>query len=138
MNYKLISRVLVINNKNEILILKRSVNGSNPNKYELPGGKINQGEQPIDAAVRELAEETGVFTKKENLRIVYLFCSDPEDGVTWCDVIYKLNLSKAPEVILSEEHVSAVFVSQSDIFDYDMVPDQLKIIQSLASSLTSN
>jgi ADP-ribose pyrophosphatase len=31
--------------------------------YDLPGGRINTGEQPVDAARREFEEETGFFPK---------------------------------------------------------------------------
>ena len=50
---------LVINNKNEYLFIKRF------GIWDLPKGKIEEGESPEKAAIREVEEETGI----ENLRI---------------------------------------------------------------------
>ena len=36
-----------------------------PPKWGLPGGKINAGETPFPAAIRELQEETGVVFRKD-------------------------------------------------------------------------
>lgn len=53
-------RALVIDQNGRVLVLKRSENsGSNPGKWELPGGKPNKGESFEDSFRREVLEETG-------------------------------------------------------------------------------
>ncbi len=53
-------RALIIDQNGRILVLKRSENsGSNPGKWELPGGKPNKGESFEDSFRREVLEETG-------------------------------------------------------------------------------
>ena len=45
---------------NKILICQRTRYQPMPLKWEFPGGKIETGEQPRDALVREIQEELGV------------------------------------------------------------------------------
>ncbi|WP_411720078.1 NUDIX hydrolase, partial [Mycetocola sp.] len=42
------------------LMIKRVARGSNPGQWALPGGMLEPGESPNEAALRELHEETGV------------------------------------------------------------------------------
>ncbi len=42
---------------NSIFLCKRSLDSSFPNTWSIPGGKIQDNESPIDAAIREVIEE---------------------------------------------------------------------------------
>ncbi|MEQ4717018.1 CoA pyrophosphatase [Nonomuraea sp. B19D2] len=42
------------------VLIKRAARGRNPGQWALPGGRLDDGERPVDAALRELEEETGV------------------------------------------------------------------------------
>jgi len=44
----------------EALVLRRAPGGRNPGSWETVHGTIEPGESPVDAARRELAEETGL------------------------------------------------------------------------------
>ncbi|HTX61499.1 MAG TPA: NUDIX domain-containing protein, partial [Methanobacterium sp.] len=61
-------RALITDDDGKILILKRSVDSkTNPGKWELPGGKVDQGEPFDKALIREVYEETGLKISMENV-----------------------------------------------------------------------
>lgn len=65
--FKLVVRAVIKNQDGKILILKRSRDSrSNPCCWELPGGKVEPGEDFEDALIREIKEETdlNIFLKK--------------------------------------------------------------------------
>jgi 8-oxo-dGTP diphosphatase len=50
---------IIVNDKNQILLTRRSSHLSNGNKFTVPGGYLDRGETTQEGALRELTEETG-------------------------------------------------------------------------------
>tara|TARA_B000000609_G_C24101150_1_gene308521 strand:+ start:126 stop:554 length:429 start_codon:yes stop_codon:yes gene_type:complete len=50
---------IIFNQKNEVVIVNQ-----NHDSWSLPKGHIDEGETPIDAAIREIYEETGIINPK--------------------------------------------------------------------------
>lgn len=99
-------RVLLTDKDGKVLILKRSTDSkTNPGKWELPGGKVDQGESFDHALVREVYEETQlkislkhvVGVSEQNLHLIRavhiilsgqiiegnLVLSDEHEGYAW-------------------------------------------------------
>ncbi len=72
--FTLIPRVLIIATRGEdVLMLKRAEHKRLwPGLYNAPGGHVEQGETPIEAAARELTEETGLHADTLTLRGVLI------------------------------------------------------------------
>ena len=68
---------IVQNTNNEILLVKRK---NNPfiGMWSLPAGFAEYGENPIDTAIRELKEETGLLAKYNYVVGVYLADDHPK------------------------------------------------------------
>lgn len=90
---KLASCVLIVADDGTILAVSRK---DDPTALGMPGGKVDPGEIPVEAAVRELEEETGlrltdpveVFSMHDGDSLCYTFVgkvtgeiSTPESGV---------------------------------------------------------
>ena len=56
---KLVAAALIVQD-GKLLVCQRTKHQTMPLKWEFPGGKIEEGEQPRDAMRRELEEELGI------------------------------------------------------------------------------
>lgn len=63
--------VVIVNENDEILLQKRSrFKRVNPSKWGICGGKVDLGETPLDAGIRETFEEIGILLNKDELKFL--------------------------------------------------------------------
>jgi 8-oxo-dGTP diphosphatase len=62
---------IVRSNDGRVLLAERTANQIAAGFWELPGGKIDRGETPAEAAARELAEEVGIIARGLRPWVVY-------------------------------------------------------------------
>lgn len=60
------------NGKIEVLLALRKNTGHRDGEYELPGGHVDQGEDLMQAMVREAKEELSIDIKEEDLKIIHI------------------------------------------------------------------
>ena len=107
--------VWLLNSQGQFLIQKRSPHvHTAPNRYECTaGGHIDQGQTSLDAAVRELTEETSIIVMPEQLEYVGTFVdSFVQDEVVVnneFDDIYLVRMDvKLEDLVHSEHEVSSL------------------------------
>jgi 8-oxo-dGTP pyrophosphatase MutT (NUDIX family) len=96
-----VAATVAIRKGEDILLLRRPPDvGHDPGLWELPGGKMSYGETLMEAAAREVAEETGIRISILRPLVVWHFLKEPfwVTGVTFdCEHV-------DGEVCLSREH----------------------------------
>ncbi|MGK9172599.1 8-oxo-dGTP diphosphatase MutT [Yokenella regensburgei] len=58
---------IILDPQKRIFITQRAADAHMANKWEFPGGKIEQGESPVQAVIRELDEEVGIRAQSPRL-----------------------------------------------------------------------
>jgi mutator protein MutT len=98
-----------------VLLLRRSSEGDHEGEWGLPGGKIEEGETPEIAAVREVQEETGYLTGHPG-RFLMRSVKHGVDATTFlfpCDDEF--------EPTLNSEHTEHMWVLPADALNIEMV-----------------
>lgn len=97
----------------KFLIVKRGPNKHQPLTWALPSGKLEEGETPDEAIIREVFEETSITINKENLEYHYSKLYDfSEDGY---NTEYNVFSASVPldtiSIIQPEEHIEHRWVT---------------------------
>lgn len=81
-------------------------------EWELPGGRLEAGEEPEDAVVREVREELGLAVRARELVDAWTYAPD---GTTVVIVVYACELLGAPELTRSHEHSDVRWFAVEDV-----------------------
>lgn len=95
--------MVVINENDEILMIKSRRYSTNSIEWEIPAGRIEKNETREEAVRRECIEETGCVL--DNLR--YLFYENPNNGMSDSKVYIYLAKVKSEENIIDENEVKS-------------------------------
>lgn len=116
----------VIRKETKIILLQRSpADNFDPGLWELPGGKLEYGENLVDALSREVLEETGLLINVLQPFTTWHFLKEPfwVTGITFlCDYLDGI-------IRLSTEHQSHAWIEPKEYIHYPLsksVQEQLK------------
>lgn len=103
MNHSNAVKILLFDETDHVLILKRRPNDvHNPGMWDLPGGRLNPGEDPAQGVVRETLEETGITILAPDVPVgIHHFTR--QDGQVITMIVYTLRIPQQ-SVTVSEEH----------------------------------
>ncbi len=107
----------------KLLLLLRSPQKPQGNTWCVPGGKLEKGEAPLHAVIREVEEETGIQLREEAVnycRKVYIRFP----GRDFVLHIFRARLKNLPErlKIAPEEHSSYRWVTLEQARDMPLIP----------------
>ncbi len=126
----------IVRRGDQTLLLRRSgglerLNG----KFEVPGGKIDYGEQPEDALKRYLKKDAGLEARTVQLFDVITYISDDKDRTQFVYVVYLVSVADYT-VSLGGSYDKAIWQSKSKIQHRD-ITDSSKVLLGISEQKTS-
>ena len=111
--------VVILDDQDRTLLLKRIPQAYwAPDQWAFPGGKIDDGETPLAAAIRETEEETTLEVL--NLRPLAI---EPPKPV---EIYYTRDFTGTVQI--DEEHTDWMWATREEAKDYDLAPQVLEML----------
>lgn len=113
-------KAVVLNAKNEMLLLQRSADNTVAGKWDIPGGRMSFGESLDEALKREVKEESGLDV--ERIGAVLNVCTFLRDVDAKNQIVRITFAVRAAEglVTVSDEHQAHGWVALERVSEYDL------------------
>ena len=112
----------------KFLICRRPLHKARGGLWEFVGGKVEQGETPEQALIRECREELAVEIAVQD---VYCEVVHEYPDLTVRLTLYRAQLVAGEPVLL--EHSELTWITPSEIKDYDFCPADVEILAKLTA-----
>ncbi len=128
----LVAAAALINDKTEILLAQRPEGKSMAGLWEFPGGKVEAGETPEFALMRELEEELGIETRPTCYHPI-AFASHTYDDFHLLMPLFALRMWNGE--IKPTEHQAIKWVRPLDMRNYPMPEADIPLVATLRDLL---
>jgi 8-oxo-dGTP diphosphatase len=128
MKVVLVSAVALIDRDGRVLLAQRPADKSMPGLWEFPGGKVEPGETPEAALIRELHEELGIATWASCLAPLTFASHAYPDFHLLMPLFACRKWEGVPQ---SKEGQALKWVRAQDLRDYPMPPADVPLIPIL-------
>jgi 8-oxo-dGTP diphosphatase len=120
----------VLIEQNRVFAAQRGEEGPLGLKWEFPGGKLEDGESPTEAVVRELREELATTVEVDRLLLTV------QHQYPWFHITMHALLCRRVEGDLNlTEHVQARWLEKEELYSVDWAEADLPIVQVLEELL---
>lgn len=128
----LVAACALIDADGRVLIAQRPEGKSMAGLWEFPGGKVDPGERPEDALIRELNEELGIFVKEACLAPLTFASHSYEEF----HLLMPLYVCRRWEgMVTPHEGQKLAWVRPNRLRDYPMPPADIPLISHLTTLL---
>lgn len=128
----LVVAVALVDPDGRVLIAQRPEGKNMAGLWEFPGGKVEAGERPEDALIRELSEELGI-TVKEACLAPFTFASHSYEKFHLLMPLYVCRRWEG--MVQSRHHAALKWVRPREMGDYPMPAADLPLIPMLRDLL---
>lgn len=128
----LVVAVALVDADGRVLIAQRPEGKTMAGLWEFPGGKVEAGERPEDALIRELAEELGI-TVKEACLAPFTFASHSYEKFHLLMPLYVCR--RWDGMVQSRHHVALKWVRPNEMSAYPMPAADMPLIPMLRDLL---
>lgn len=128
----LVVAVALIDTDGRVLIAQRPEGKQLAGLWEFPGGKVEPGERPEAALIRELKEELGIDVTEACLA-PFVFASHAYDSFHLLMPLYLCR--RWSGVVTAHEHAALAWVRPAKLADYPMPPADAPLIAWLRDLL---
>jgi len=127
---------VVVKCKDKVLLCKRNAQGSFPGMWSIPAGKVEEGEETMEAGKREFFEETAIDIDNKELTFVGLIPRHTRDGKKIKGMMYVYQYDVDDEVypdlenaIDGSEHSECGYFTKNQVLQENLGEYLHKLIQ---------
>lgn len=138
MNQRIAVRAIIRKDERTLLLRRSTGRPSILGKYELPGGRLDYGEQPEDSLQRYLKDEVGLTIQTAQLFDVLTYVDHDDRDMQYIFILYLVSLGMGGSKIqLSQNYDHYIWKKMSDVQQNELTESTKLLLGISQQSITS-